>query len=470
MLATLLMLSWCARAQTPAPPPKLDSPALASARALGTAFADLAAHVEPATVRIEAERTLAMSKGLDQLLRDFALPRDNAIVMQGSATGSGVIVQPTGLVLTNHHVVGGATRVMVTLSDKRSYPAVVLGSDARTDIAVVQIQRDPAEGDLPWVPIGDSDAMRVGEWVVAVGHPFEFAFSVTAGIVSARGRRGLASDEIQDYIQTDAAVNPGSSGGPLFNLSGEVIGINTAIFSPGTSSANAGIAFAIPSNMAWRVARELLDSGRVARATLGLETIDRPPSLENPRPGAEVVRILPDGPAEAAGLRRGDVITRFNKESVASADELRAMILAGGANTSHNITWERGDAQLTAKATTRDARELAMPDGPTPDDGVEWGGMVLAIPTASRALRFGVTLPDADTPQGLLVLSVAPASPAAVAGIAPGDIILELSREPITSGDQLLGMQKGRRTATVTLWRDGSSAVAVLAGLERRDR
>ena len=465
MLTLLLLLLSGVRAEPPSPALR-DSEALASARSLGTAFADLAVFVEPATVRIEAERTMALSKGLDQLMRDFALPRDQAIVMQGSATGSGVIVKPDGLILTNHHVVGGATRVMVTLHDKRSYPALVLGTDARTDVAVVQLQRDPDEGPLPWVAMGDSDALRVGEWVVAVGHPFEFAFSVTAGIVSARGRRGIADDEIQDYIQTDAAVNPGSSGGPLFNLDGEVIGINTAIFSPGGAS-NAGIAFAIPSNMAWRVARELLDSGRVARATLGVETVDRPPSLDNPRPGAEVVRVFPDGPAEEVGLRRGDVVIAFGDEPVADAAELRGMVLAAGAGSAHQLRWERGDSIKEAEVTTRDARELAMPEGPPPEDGRQWGGMVLAPPTAERVARFGVVGAEEGELPGLIVLSVAPASPAAVAGIAPGDLVMEVGRVALESVDHLDRLRQDRRTATLTIWRDGTSAVAVLAGLER---
>lgn len=465
MLSLLLLLTAGVRAETPPPPPR-DEGALASARALGTAFADLAAYVEPATVHIEAERTMALSKGLDQLMRDFSLPRDEAIVVQGSATGSGVIVKPEGLILTNHHVVGGATRVNVTLHDKRSYPGIVLGTDARTDVAVLQLQRDPAEGPLPWVAMGDSDALRVGEWVVAVGHPFEFNFSVTAGIVSARGRRGIAADEIQDYIQTDAAVNPGSSGGPLFNLSGELIGINTAIFAPGKAS-NAGIAFAIPSNMAWRVARELLDSGRVGRATLGVETIDRPPTLANPRPGAEVVRVFPKGPAERAGLRRGDVVIAFGGEPLADSAELRGMVLAAGTGTVHALQWERGDEVLDAEVTTRDARELAMPDGPPPADGRQWGGMVLAPPTPERAARFGVAAELEGGLPGLIVLAVAPASPAAVAGVAPGDLVLEVGRVPIEGVDHLDTLRTGRRTATLTVWRDGQPVVAVLAGLER---
>ncbi|MEC7948437.1 MAG: trypsin-like peptidase domain-containing protein, partial [Myxococcota bacterium] len=232
---TLLLLTLSAgllAAEPTSPPPVATRPdPLQTARALGTAFADLAERVGPATVHIQASKSRGLSPGLSQVLRDYRLPLpEPAGPKMGRSTGSGVLLTPDGHVLTNHHVVAGGTDIVVTLQDKRRFPATLLGSDPRTDVAVLHIESDE---EFVHGTLGDSDDVRVGEWVVAIGHPFEFSFTVTAGIVRARGRRNLNPAEISDFIQTDAAVNPGSSGGPLFNLDGEVIGINTAIFNPG---------------------------------------------------------------------------------------------------------------------------------------------------------------------------------------------------------------------------------------------
>jgi len=465
-LALLALASLgAALAADPAPQVAPDTPALAGARALGTAFADLAAQVAPATVHIEVRKTRALSTGLQQLLRDYGLPNPaEGGPSGGVATGSGVILSPDGRILTNHHVVGGATETVVTLHDKRRYSARLVGSDPRTDVAVLQLE---GEGPFPYVELGDSDTLRVGEWVVAVGHPFDFQFTVTAGIVSARGRRNLARDEIQDYIQTDAAVNPGSSGGPLFNLDGQVVGINTAIFNPGDVPANAGISFAIPANMAGRIMGQLRDTGRVARAGLGLTTLDRGPTAANPRPGAEVVKVVPDGPAEAAGLRRGDVITAVQGEPISGSDDLRGIVLASGIGEPLRLSVERGDQRLEVAVRTRDDRDMGPLSVDAPEGSVEWGGLILAPLTDETGLRFGAAPPERDGPM-LIVVGVAPASAGAAAGLLPGDLILKVQNQAVGTVAELATAVEGRRSATVTLWRNGGESVAILGGLERR--
>lgn len=466
---TALLVALLARpAVADEPPPQRAprTPALEQARAQSTAIADLAEQVAPATVHIEVRKTRELSKGLEQLMRDYGLPREAGGRTLGSSTGSGVIISPTGRIVTNHHVVGGATETTVTLHDKRRYTAHLVGSDPRTDVAVLQLE---AEGPFPWVEFGDSDQLRVGETVVAVGHPFDFEFSVTVGILSARGRRNLARDEIQDYLQTDASVNPGSSGGPLFNLEGQVVGINTAIFNPGQVAANAGISFAIPANMATRILSQLRNTGRVARAGLGLTTRDREASADNPRPGAEITRIVPDGPAELAGLRRGDVVIAASGEPIGSSDDLRGLVLASDVGKALELTIERGDRTLDATVETRDDRDMGPLDMEVPDGATVWGGLVLAEMTDERAARFGAAPPEAG-PKGLIVLAVAPASPGAAAGIVPGDVILTVQGQDIAAVDELWTVAARRRSATVGFWRNGGQNVAVLGGLERRER
>ncbi len=426
-------------------------------------FADLAEAVVPTTVHIQVERGTQISSGLQQLQRDYNLPgRKQKPRSEGQTTGSGVIIDPSGVVITNHHVVNGAQKISITLKDKRVFPAKVVGTDPRTDVAVIRIQ---SKEPLPAARVGDSDSLRVGHWVVAVGNPFGFQFTVTSGIVSARGRRGLARDEIQDYIQTDASVNPGSSGGPLFNLKGEVIGINTAIFSPDLErSQNAGISFAIPSNMAKRIADELLKTGRVAYAGIGAVTRDQPADIDDPRPGAEVVQVAPKGPAERAGIRRGDVVIAIDGEPVAGGADFRGMVLAKGVGAQLTIRYERGKKVREAKIKAVD--EHALGEWEHSEEAVEWGGASLVLADSNRLAQQGIALPKHKSP-GLLVIKVKPDSPADTAGLAPGDVLLEIQRNPIESIDHLLGAVRGRNTAMVGFWRGTGMQLAAVGGLKK---
>lgn len=425
-------------------------------------FADLADAVLPTTVHIRVERGAAVAAGLQQLQRDYGLPQGpQSATKKGQTTGSGVIVDPSGVIITNHHVVNGAQKIIITLSDKREFPAKVVGTDPRTDVAVLKVSTDT---ELPAAPLGDSDTLRVGQWVIAVGSPFDFDFSVTAGIVSARGRRGLAKDEIQDYIQTDASVNPGSSGGPLFNLAGQVVGINTAIYSPDhDKSQNAGISFAIPSNMAKRISDELLKTGRVAYAGIGAITRDRRSGPDEPRPGAEVTQVAPKGPAERAGLRRGDVVIAVNKEPVGSAADLRGIILSKGVGSKLSLTYQRGKKVRETKLKTVDEQDLGRWERSA--DAVEWAGASIVLAKPELLAEHGIVLPKHKSP-GLLVVRVKPNSPADTAGLAPGDVLLEVQRKPIKSVDFLLGELRGRNTAMIIYWRGTGMLLAAVGGLK----
>lgn len=439
-----------------------DSAALAGATALSQAFAEVAAAVTPAAVYIEARKGPDVAAGLQELIAEYRLPVPGGRAADQTTSGSGVIISPDGLVLTNHHVVSGAQDPVVTLHDRRSYPATVVGSDARTDVALLRIE---GEGPFPWAALGDSDQVAVGTWVLAVGHPFDFPFTVTTGIISARGRRNLFRNEIQDYLQTDAAVNPGSSGGPLFDLHGRVIGINTAIYTPpGGGQQHAGISFAIPANMAARIKDELLATGRVARASLGLSTRDRPASRGVPRPGAEITRVTPSGPAEAAGLRRGDVVVSVDEEPITGADDLRGLVQARGVRNELRVGWEREGQLMSAVVRTGDERDLAQPDLAVPPEAREWAGLTLGPATPEALATFGVQPPSQRAP-GVLVLSVEPGAPGAVAGVLPGDLLLALGDQPLTRPEDAATLAADRRSVTLRLWRDGGEAWAAVGGL-----
>ena len=267
--------------------------------------------------------------------------------------GSGVIVSPDGYILTNNHVVGGAEEIHVTLMDKREFTAKVIGKDAKTDLALIKIDsKDP----LPVAELGNSDATDVGDWVVAIGNPFGFTLTTTAGIISAKGR--MLGGNYDDFIQTDASINPGNSGGPLFNTSGQVIGINTAIYS--RTGTNAGIGFAIPVNLAKHVMDQLKSHGRVVRGWLGVEiqevTADLAQSFGLAKPeGALVASIDKDGPAAKSGLERGDVVLKFDGKDVHDEHELPVLV----ADTPINKKVPgRGHAQRQASEPRGDGRRV----------------------------------------------------------------------------------------------------------------
>jgi serine protease DegQ len=410
LLALLLLLAGPARAALPT---AVDGQPLPS-------LAPMLERVTPAVVNIHSRTVVRVRNPLadDPFFRHFfgmpALPQQR--VQQ--SLGSGVVVDAArGLVLTNNHVIEGADDIAVTLADGRILAGEFVGADPDTDVAVIRI---PAER-LDALPLADSDALRVGDFVVAVGNPFGLGQTVTSGIVSALGRSGLQGVGYQNFIQTDASINPGNSGGALVNLRGELIGINTAIFSP--SGGNVGIGFAIPASLAREVMRQLLAYGEVRRGSLGLQVQDITPQiaellkLDRSR-GAVVARVLPGSPAERAGLKAGDTIVGLAGQPVLSA--------AGLHNAEGLLPVER-PVEIRA---LRDGRELAVTAtlaarpkelaGHTLDERLA-GASFVELPEALR--RRGVS--------GVRVGEVQGGSRAAANGLRPGDVLAQVNRRDV---------------------------------------
>ncbi len=348
---------------------------------------------------------------------------------QAHALGSGFVVDPAGWVVTNNHVVGDADEIKVILQDGTQLAAELKGRDDKTDLALLKVESDQP---LPFVQFGDSDQTRVGDWVVAVGNPFGLGGSVTAGIVSAHGRN-INAGPYDDFMQIDAAINRGNSGGPTFNLAGEVVGVNTAIFSP--SGGNIGIGFAIPANMAKMVVSELREKGRVDRGWLGVQIQDVTPDiaeglgLEGEK-GALVADVLPDSPARQAGFRQGDVILSFGGETVDDAHELPRLVAATEAGKSVPVTVLRqGEKTELSVAIGKMPGEQQVAAAEGRSDAK--GGLGLALARLTPELREKMELP-ADV-KGVVVQEVQPDSPAARRGIQKGDVIVSVNQKGVES-------------------------------------
>lgn len=447
----------------------LDSGSLASAKALSGSFAEVVEKASPAVVFIDVEKKVEGmpagfpggegGPGIDPFRffgpggpgRGPAPSPFGEPTMRGQ--GTGFIVTDDGYIVTNSHVAGDADRMRVTLADGSRFDATLVGSDPQTEIAVVKID---ATG-LPTVRLGDSNALRVGEWVIAIGNPFGLNQTVTSGIVSARGRGNVGIVDYADFIQTDAAINPGNSGGPLLNLNGEVVGMNTAIISP--SGASAGIGFAIPVNMVKYVVDELRSDGTVTRGYLGIGIQDLTPDLarwfgiEKGR-GVLVAEVSPGSPADKAGLERDDVILELNGRPVGES----------GAFRSHVSTTAPG-SDITV-ALLRDGKRLekTVNVGTLANDP-EAGGAEASEPETRESslkgkLGVGVQPLNADLAgrlgyedeSGLVVTEVAPGSPAARAGIRPGTLIKEVNRQPVKDLEGLKqALKKGSKDDTALL-------------------
>lgn len=379
--------------------------------------------------------------------------------------GSGFVISPDGYILTNHHVVKGADEIVVRMSDRREYVAALIGSDKATDVALIKIDAS----DLPTVSLGSASELKVGEWVLAIGSPFGFDHSVTAGIVSAKGR-SLPTENYVPFIQTDVAINPGNSGGPLFNLDGEVVGVNSQIYS--RTGGFMGLSFAIPIEVAMNVADQLRTKGKVSRGWLGVliqdVTRDLAESFGMDQPmGALVAKVIDDSPAQRAGIQVGDVIVGFNGKDVQRSSQLPPMV--GAANIDHpaKVDVLRNGERQTVEVNIGELPEEAM-EAAAPPQEQEAG------PTGQEQ-RFGLTVSDLTPEQrtelavdkgGVYVEEVRPGV-AATAGIQPGDVILMLNNRPVDTAEgflaQLGEISAGKSVAVLIHRDDGARFLALRA-------
>jgi serine protease Do len=349
------------------------------------------------------------------------------------ALGSGFIIDPEGHIVTNNHVVGDASKVEVTLQDGDKYTAKIIGRDLRTDLAVLKID---AGKNLPYVSFGDSDAAQIGDWVVAVGNPFGLGGSVTTGIISARGR-DIHTGQFDDFLQIDAPINRGNSGGPTFNLSGQVIGINTAIYSPNGGSV--GIGFAVPSNVAQKVVTALEEHGKVERGWLGVQIQPVTPAiasslgLKNDH-GALVAVIAPDSPSAAAGLKQGDVILAFNGKEIAKLRDLPSLVSANAPGAKATLTvWRSGkETQVDIKLGEMPANpQVAAAGGETQPSESPADAMGLHLAPLNNDLRGQLHL-GRDV-HGVVITRVDNGSVGDNLGLSRGDVIMSINQQPANS-------------------------------------
>ena len=401
-------------------------------------FADLVAEVRSAVVNVQVTRAIRPAAqtrmkwrrpGMEypQMFRHFWSKPGFVMpdMPQAESVGSGFIVDASGLIVTSHHVVKGADSVTVTLQDGRKLEARVVGADPKTDLALLEVG---APDSLPAVEFGNSDRTRVGDWVVAVGNPFGLGGTVTAGIVSGRGR-DIGSGPYDDFLQIDAPINRGNSGGPLFDRSGRVVGVNTAIFSP--TGGNVGIGFAIPANVAIPVVESLRADGKVDRGWLGVqvqhvdETMAKALGLDDAK-GALVTSVMADGPAAGAGLHAGDVILSFAGEKVDTMKDLPRIVAGIGSGIEVEIEVWRDGSRETLAATIGTQGQETLAAAATADGDIVRLGVMLA--PRGEPGKAGVTIAD-----------VAPGSLAARNGLRPGDVIVRAGGQTVNRPDEVAG-------------------------------
>ncbi|MBS0615862.1 MAG: DegQ family serine endoprotease [Verrucomicrobia bacterium] len=337
--------------------------------------------------------------------------------------GSGFFVSADGYIMTNAHVVRGADKIEVTLNDGQVLEATMIGNDPQTDVAVIKVEGK----DFPFLTFGDSDKIKVGEPVAAIGSPFQLQASLTTGVISAKGRQGLKISDLEDFIQTDAAINPGNSGGPLLNLNSEVIGINTAIVS--RSGGYMGIGFAIPSNLAKQVMGQLIDKGAVTRAFLGvsLQPVDKDIAagfnLEKAE-GALISDIVPDSPADKAGLKQGDIILEYNGKVIKSLQTFRNDIALMNPGTQINLKVYRKGQNLNISVTLAASAESASAPAVSAKLGIDVDNLT---PDMSKQLGYN------KGEEGVVIVKVKPGSPAAMAGLRPGFLIVAVNHKKVAN-------------------------------------
>jgi serine protease Do len=428
-------------------PPAVDQRSQQLITELSKAFEQAAAKVSPSVVPIYAEQVVkapGMAGLPDDALRQFfgddffrrffgQAPEQKQIQR---SLGSGVIVSKDGYILTNNHVVAGAQKLTVFISDKRSYPAKVVGTDPQSDVAVVRID----VGDLPAATLGSSAGVSVGQWVIAVGNPFALLHTVTHGIISAKGRSSVENTAYQDFLQTDAAINPGNSGGALADLNGNVIGINTALATP--TGGNVGLGFAIPIDMAKAVMEQLIAKGKVSRGYLGLTPQDIDEDLAKAlklsgTSGVLISEVVPGSPAEQGGIKSGDVVVAFNGKKVEDSTQFRQLVAQAAPGSTATISvlrdGQKMDLRVTLAERPAETQAKAAPQKeqsePKPSSRL---GLTVQTLTPDIAQQLGFK----RTETGVVISEVTPASAADEAGLQAGDVIKEISRVRVQTAEE----------------------------------
>ena len=471
-------LVWAIGDKKPPQTPAMSESVVAPALQLEKAFAAVAAHVKPAVVSVYSERTVKLQSPQfpfpfgDKFFHQFfgpgfssprGQPREYNVPQRGM--GSGMIIDKQGHILTNYHVVQDGDKLNVRLADQRRFDAEVVGTDPKTDVAIIKI-KGKVPDDLPTVDLGDSDALQVGDLVIAIGSPFGLTQTVTQGIISATGRQDVGIADYEDFLQTDAPINPGNSGGPLVNMHGQVIGMNSAI---ATSVGQfAGVGFAIPVNMIKTIMPTLLKGGKVTRGMLGVviqevnDDLAKQFHLPEAR-GALVSQIQENSPAAKAGLKVGDVIVSYNGTQIKDTRELRNFVAASNPGARVDIGIIRDGKQQTLTATIGTLTEETAEAGAGAVEGskqlADLGLTVQAL-TPQLAQRYSL-----EKEQGVLITGVADGSIAAMGGLQPGDLIAEVDRHAVTSVQDLqdaLDKAKNKNTVLFLIKRKGGSLFVVL--------
>jgi serine protease Do len=481
----------------------LAVPTIGGAKPAPDSFADLAAKLLPAVVNISSTQTIKPGQDnsddsdapsgpgnrgggggggnraqpdipqfppgspFEQFFKDFLNrnrqgPQQDTLPRQQTSLGSGFIVDASGLVATNHHVIDKADTITVTLQDGTNFKAEIVGQDTKTDLALLRIKSDKT---LPAIKFGDSDKTRVGDWVLAIGNPFGLGGSVTAGILSARAR-DINSGPYDDFLQTDASINRGNSGGPMFNMDGEVVGINTAIFSP--SGGSVGIGFAIPSNLAKPIIAQIKEFGKPKRGWLGVRIQTVSPELAEglrlPQPkGALVASVTKDGPADQAGIKQGDVVLKFDGKEITQMRGLpRIVAETETGKTADVVIWRKGAetslkvkvGELTEEAEQKTLASVESP--PSATATIDLLGLKLSAITDELRTKYQI---GSDI-EGVVVVDVAQSSAAAEKDMRPGDVIAEVDQKAVTSPDDVsqrvkAAQDNGYRVVTLLVNRAG---------------
>ena len=440
----------------------------AVARSAPESFADLAERVLPAVVNVSSTQKVPQDQqmqDLDQMFRDFLDRRGGEPEpgpRGGTSLGSGFIIDPAGYIVTNNHVIEDADEIMVLTHDNEELKATIVGRDEKTDLALLKVE---AGKPLPYVKWGDSEALRVGDWVMAIGNPFGLGGTVTAGILSAR-QRDINSGPYDDYMQTDASINRGNSGGPMFNMDGEVVGINTAIFSP--SGGSVGIGFAIPSNLAKPIFDQIRQFGKPKRGWLGVRIQTVSPELAEglrlkDSKGALIASVTKDGPADKAGIRQGDVVLKFDGKEITQMRGLpRVVAETPTGKQAEVVIWRQGKEvtlQVKVGELTEEAEQQTLASAqPTPGKTTDIDLLGVKLSPITDELRQKYEIPGDAA--GVVVTDVASGGTAAETDLRPGDVIVEVDQKPVASPEEVsqrikAAQDNGYRVVTLLVNRGG---------------